>query len=48
VGGAEGANQEALVGVYRARRGRVGDGREQWPSIAMADAGDFKAFKGGA
>lgn len=36
-----------MVVFYRAKRGERGDDREQWPSISMAGAGGFKAFKGG-
>jgi hypothetical protein len=32
---AKGATQGLWVGFDRARRGRRGDNREQWPSMAM-------------
>jgi hypothetical protein len=37
-------NPEAMVGFYRARRGRRGDGREQWPSMPWREV--LIAFKG--
>jgi hypothetical protein len=37
--GERGANREAVVDFYRARRGRGGDGREQWPSMPWRAAG---------
>jgi hypothetical protein len=41
----KGATQEALIGFYRARRGRGGDGREQWPSMPWRD-GNLDCNKG--
>jgi hypothetical protein len=42
---AKGQPQGLWVSFYRVRRGRGGDGREQWPSMPWR-AGCFKAFKG--
>jgi hypothetical protein len=48
--GGRGVNREALVDFYRARRGRGGEGWEQWPSLPWRAAGLelLIAIKGGA
>jgi hypothetical protein len=44
--GEKGATQEALIGFYRARRGRGGDGQEQWPSMPWRVSAALRLSRG--